>query len=93
MNNLDIKQNGDIMSEFIPSWCSDGSSGQAYCVQTIVSQLSLQSDCNIVQKISLTAFISESKAPFGIPILTKTEILIVIFSTMETLRSFYRKVG
>ena len=51
MTDLDIMQKGDIMSGFIPSICSDGSSGHVYCVQTIVSHLSLQSDCNIVQKI------------------------------------------
>jgi len=53
ITDLDIMQKGDIMSGFIASLCSDGFSGYVYCVQSIVSHLSLQSDCNIVQKIGL----------------------------------------
>jgi len=40
------------MSGFIPSLCSDGSSGHVYCVQSITSHLLLLG-CNIVQKIGL----------------------------------------
>jgi len=52
MTKLDIMQKGEIMSGFIPSLCSDGSSGHVYCVQSITSHLLLLG-CNIVQKIGL----------------------------------------
>jgi len=56
MTKLDIMQKGDILSGFIPSLCSDGSSGHVYCVQSITTHLRLQSDCNVVQKIGFDGF-------------------------------------
>ena len=50
IKKLDILQKGDILSGYIPYLCSDGFSGRVYCLHEVSSHLSLQSDCNVVQK-------------------------------------------
>jgi len=92
MTKLDIMQQGDILSGFLPSLCSDGSSRHVYCVQSI-THLRLQNDCNIVQKVGLDGAKEEYASIIWDSKSEKTEILIVTFSTMGTLLEFLKENG
>ena len=52
MTNYDKLQQRDIMSGDI-YMCSDGSSGQDFCVDCISTYLRVHIDCNIVQKVGV----------------------------------------